>query len=332
MRVLFVTNLWPYRERPWHGVFVRNQADALQQAGVQVDVLAMKGHAGQMEYVRATRRALGLNFRGDYDLVHAHYGHSAAIARMQARLPLVVSYHGSDLMGKPTTHGPPTRRSMAEVALFRQLARVSDATITMSRRMTAVLPEAVLERNEVIPTGVDLDRFAPGDKAEARRELGWAPGERSVVWVGNPDRELKNLPLAEAAMERVPDARLRVAWGVQPHDIPLWLRAADALLLTSRSEGSPTVVKEAMATELPVVSTDVGDVAERIEGLPGSAVTGEDPDSVAAAVTAALDHGPVPEARRAIARNSEQATARRIIGVYERVLASRSRARAQRSR
>lgn len=332
MRVLFVTNLWPYAERPWHGVFVRNQADALMAAGVKVEVLAMKGHGSDLEYVRGARRALGLNLRGSYDLVHAHYGHSAVVARLQLRSPLVISYHGSDLMGKPTIHGPPTRRSMIEVAVFRQLARVAAATITMSKRMTAVLPTSCRARNQVIPTGVDLDRFAPGDKALARRELGWPVDQRVVVWVGNPERELKNLPLAEAAVERVPGVRLRVAWGVQPEHIPLWLRASDALLLTSRSEGSPTVVKEAMATELPVVSTDVGDVAERIAGIPGSAITAEDPGSVAAAVAAALEHGPVPEARVAMGPHSEQATAARIIGVYDRVLASGITAPARRSR
>ncbi len=328
MRVLFVTNLWPYPERPWHGVFVRNQADGLRAAGVDIDVLAMKGHGSDFEYVRGAWRALGLNLRGGYDVVHAHYGHSGVVARLQLRAPLVISYHGSDLMGKPTETGPATRRSMVEVAVFRQLARVSAATITMSNRMSAVLPRPCLARNQVIPTGVDLDRFAPGDRAAARRELGWPEHEPAVVWVGNPNRPLKNLALAEAALDQMPGARLRVGWEVPPEKIPLWLQAADVLLLTSRSEGSPTVVKEAMASELPVVSTDVGDVAERLDGLPGCAIVPEDPAAVAAAVGRALDHGPVPEARRAIAAHSEEATARRIVAVYERVTSSNPRARA----
>lgn len=327
MRVLFVTNLWPDDVRPWHGVFVRNQAEGLRAAGVRVDVLPIRGYASDLEYLRAARPALGLNLRAPYDVVHAHYGHSGVVARLQLRAPVVLSYHGSDLMGKPTPTGPPTRRSMVEVAVFRQLARVSAATITMSRRMTEVLPRSCLGRNSIIPTGVDLDRFAPGDKAGARRRLGWDEDqdERIVVWVGNPDRPLKNHGLAVAAMEQVPGARLRVAWGVEPADIPLWLRASDVLLLTSRSEGSPTVVKEAMATELPVVSTDVGDVAERIAGIPGSAIAREDPADVAACVRDALAHGPAPEAREAMAGFSEEATARRILEVYERVTASKTR-------
>ncbi len=97
MRVLFVTNLWPYDERPWHGVFVRNQADALIAAGVQVDVLAMKGHGSDMEYVRAARRALGLNMRGRYDLVHeitAKFLAEHGIGNIQRRSTDNIEFHG----------------------------------------------------------------------------------------------------------------------------------------------------------------------------------------------------------------------------------------------
>src|SRR5437764_3288088 len=96
--------------------------------------------------------------------------------------------------------------------------------------------------------------------------------------------------------------------------------ADDAMLFTSRSDGSPNVVKEAMATELPVVSTRTGDVAERIGGLPGCHVGNPDADELAAALLAAVEHGPVPEARAAVASLSLSTIAHRIISVYERVL------------
>ena len=320
-RVLFLTNLWPDAERPWHGTFVKAQADSLRAQGVDIDVMAVRGYASDLEYLKAAVRALGLNRRPAYDVVHAHYGHCGVVGRLQVRAPLVISYHGSDLLGKPTPTGPPTRRSRVDVAVFRQFARVAAATITMSRRMEAVLPRACLPRNRIIPTGVDLERFARGSQEEARQRLGWEPDEKAVLWVGNLNRPLKNFPLAERAVERlaadVPEARLRVAWEVPPEDIPTWLTAADALLLTSRSEGSPTVVKEAMAAELPLVSTDVGDVSERIEGLPACAVVPGEAGALADALRAALEHGPVPEAREAIAPLSEAATARRIIELYD---------------
>lgn len=330
MRVLFVTNLWPDQERPWHGTFVKVQAESLRALGVEVDVMPIRGYASDLEYVKACRRAVGLNRRKRYDVVHAHYGHSGVVGRLQVRAPLVISYHGSDLLGKPTPTGPPTLRSRADVAVFRQLARVASATITMSARMEAVLPPSCRERNSIIPTGVDLETFARGSQAQARGRLGWPAEEKVVLWVGNLDRPLKNFQLARATMQRlsasVPEGRLRVAWELAPEAIPTWLTASDVLLMTSRSEGSPTVIKEAMAAELPVVSTDVGDVRERVAELPGCWVGEGDPQQLAAALVTALAHGPVAESRRAIAPLSIEKTARRILHIYERVAKSGVRA------
>jgi len=327
LRVLFVTNLWPDQDRPWRGSFVHNQAEGLRTLGVQVDVMPIRGFVSDLEYAKAVVPALRLNHAPVHDIVHAHVGQSALVARLQVRAPLVISYHGSDLLGKPTATGPPTPRSRVEAKVFRQLARLAAATITMSPAMSAMLPSSCRPRNVVIPTGVDVDRFAPGDKAELRRSLGWDPHEPVVLWVGDPAVALKNFGLAEATMERLESqARLRVATQIHPRDVPSWLAAADVLLLTSRSEGSPTVVKEAMACELPVVSTDVGDVAERIDGLPGCAIAEEDPADLAAGLRAALEHGPVPEARERIrATHSEVITAGRILDLYENVLSTRGR-------
>jgi len=327
LRVLFVTNLWPDADRPWRGTFVHNQAEGLRALGLGVDVFPIPGYLSDLEYLKASRRVLGLNRRSRYDVVHAHVGQSALVARLQVRAPLVISYHGSDLLGKPTETGPPTPRSRVEARVYRQLARVASATITMSSAMTEVLPPSCRARNHVIPTGVDLDRFRPQDKGALRARLGWDADQPVVLWVGDPEVALKNFGLAKATAERIDAAaRLRVATGVHPRDVPAWLAAADVLLLTSRSEGSPTVVKEAMASELAVVSTDVGDVAERIVGLPGCAVTGEDACALAGAVRVALAHGPVPEARTRIgATHSEQITAARIAGLYAQVVGGKGR-------
>ena len=104
------------------------------------------------------------------------------------------------------------------------------------------------------------------------------------------------------------------------------MSAADALLVTSRAEGSPNVVKEAMASELPVVSTPVGDVAERLGGVAGCHVRPAEPDLLAEAVVAALRNGRSPQARRAVASLSTEAVARRVLAVYERVLGRRDAA------
>ena len=135
MRVLFVTNLWPDEVRPWHGIFVKTQADSLRELGVDVDVLPIRGYASRSAYGRAALRCLRLKPRSGYDVVHAHYGHSAMAARMQVRSPLLISYCGDDLLSTPDGQGGSTARSRVEAALFAQLSRVAAATITKSEEM-----------------------------------------------------------------------------------------------------------------------------------------------------------------------------------------------------
>lgn len=314
--------MWPDEQVPWHGPFVKTQADSLQAIGVQVDTLAIRSHAGRVAYLTSVPAVARLNRSCPYDVVHAHYGHSGLVARIQARVPLAITYWGSDLNAKPRRGGPSlTVKSRIEVAVFRQLARVASATMTQSDEMERALPRSCRHRNHIVPAGIDLERFRPLPRDEARGQLGWSNDEKVVLFAANPDRPVKNFPLAEEVHSRLaptmPELRLRVAWGISPEEVPIWMSAADVLLLTSRLEGSPNVVKEAMACELPVVSTPVGDVTERVHGVAGCYVRPADPDPLAKAVLAALDNGRTPEARGALAPLGTEAVARRILGIYD---------------
>lgn len=318
-----MTNLWPDEVRPWHGAFVQSQARSLVERGVRVHVLPIRGYASRSAYLKAAR-SLARPRRGwRYDVVHAHYGHSGVVARLLVDRPLVVSYCGDDLLGTRTDSGSLTPRSRIEAGVFRRLAGVASATITKSREMEAALPRRYRSRNHVIPNGVDLDRFGQVDHDTARRRLGWPAGEPVLLFVGDPGIPVKNHPLAEKAAqrvtERVPGARLRVASGLPPSEVPMWMAAADVLLFTSRSEGSPNVIKEAMAAELPIVATAVGDVPERLHGVAGCFVGPPDADSLADAAVDALRHGRAPAAREAVAPLSTGAVAERLVAVYESV-------------
>jgi teichuronic acid biosynthesis glycosyltransferase TuaC len=337
MRVLFVTNMWPDAERPWYGAYVQRQAESLGDLGLEVDVIAIRGYAGRAAYLSRALDVMRIR-PGRYRIVHGHYGHAGVVARLQVGAPLVVTYCGDDLLGTADFDGSLTRRSTVEAAVFRQLARVCARTITQSEQMAGRLPAACRERNAVIPNGVDLDRFRPGDRAESRRTLGWAPSEAVVLFVGDPRLAVKNFALARETVARAAAAaaaragagapvRLQVVSGRRPDEVPLLMAAADALLVTSRSEGSPNVVKEAMASELPVVATPVGDVRELLEGVPGCHVRAAEPGPLAEALGRALRHGRTPAARRAVARLAAPAVARRILGVYEEALAGRGSAR-----
>jgi glycosyltransferase involved in cell wall biosynthesis len=153
--------------------------------------------------------------------------------------------------------------------------------------MERVLPRRVRARNRVIPDGVDRTRFTPAGRDDARRQLGWDPDEIVVLSVGRRS-PIKRLELAEEAVavarRRVPALRWHAVTDVAPEDLPPYYSAADCLLHTSISEGSPNVVKEALACDLPVVATPSGDIPELLDGVAPSALCPADPQALAEAV------------------------------------------------
>jgi glycosyltransferase involved in cell wall biosynthesis len=322
MRALFVTNLWPDPERPHYGTFIRSQACSLEAAGVAVDVLNIRGSVSRRAYALAPKAVVAARAR-PYDVVHVHTGHAALISMPFAPRPVVLSFVGMDILGQPRAHGV-TPKSRAERTVFRQLARAATRTITKSVEMERALPPRARRRNHVIPNGVDLDVFAPQPRTEARARLGWSIDDPVALFLGDPADPRKNVELATAATSiarrSLPALRLELAWGARPEDVPTLMSAADCLVVPSRSEGSPNVVKEAMAAALPVVATPVGDVPERLAGIAGCYVVPPDPNAVAEAILAASTFGRVPEAREAVMPLSLERVAARILEVYELAL------------
>ncbi len=325
LRVLFITSMWPDPVRPHYGTFIDTQAQSLEDLGVVIDVLSIRGYASFRAYTIAMRRIHSLRARESYDLFHIHTGHAAAasVGLLSTRAPSIISYVGGDLLGNPDENGKTTLKSHIEATVFRQLARMSTRTITKSREMEEALPRAARPRNHVIPNGVNLDRFAPRPRAEARDALGWDRDESVVLFLGDPEDPRKNISLAQAAVQRIqerrPKVRLHVGWGSRPEEIPRLMWAADALAFTSRSEGSPNVVKEAMAAALPIVATPVGDVPERLKEVTGCFVVAPDPTSFAEALELAFDYGRTTAARAAVQDLTLAAVAKRVIALYEQV-------------
>ena len=278
MRILFVTNLWPDAERPHYGSFVASQAQSLRDSGLTVDVLHLRGHASKFNYLtgipECTRRVLDRS----YDVVHIHFGHTLATAFAACLRPSLVSYCGSDLLGQPAQGGGLTRKSRIEVAVFRQMSRLFGATITKSREMEQRLPASRRKYNSVLPNGVDVAMFKPMDQHQARVELGWPTDGKAAVFLGNPDDPRKNLATAREAVDRLAatgvDLTLHVGWKLPPAEVPKYMNAADVLVFPSLSEGSPNVVKEALACGLPIVATRVGDLPERLADLNGCVLCG----------------------------------------------------------
>jgi glycosyltransferase involved in cell wall biosynthesis len=288
-----VTNMWPNEEHPAYGIFVCRQIESLQALGLDCEVIFIEGHRTRWAYVRESLRMLRLNFSLCRPLlVHAHGGETALVARLYMRGPVVVSYCGDDLLGTPRASGSITLASRIRRTLLRAHARLMTRTITKSAEMESALHPSVRKRNQVVPNGVDRLIFHPYSGEEARRRLGWSPESRIVLFAADPAVERKRYWLAEAACREAERTlgpiRLEVAWGTAPADIPVLMAGADCLLLTSAIEGSPNVVKEAVACGLPVISTEVGDVAEVLSDIDPSWVCPPKPAPLAGALVQCL--------------------------------------------
>jgi glycosyltransferase involved in cell wall biosynthesis len=202
------------------------------------------------------------------------------------------------------------------------MASRADAVIVVAAPMLRFLPPSVPAH--VIPCGVDLERIPCIPQAEARRRLGLPPGETLVLYVGDPAKAVKRYDLAQRAvhmLERTRPARLILGWGMLPEQILILMNACDVLLVTSRHEGSPTVVKEALACNLPIVSVDVGDVRSRTAGIDGCEICADDrPETIAASLDRVLAREQRTQGREAVRTLDARAVADRIVEVYRSVL------------
>jgi glycosyltransferase involved in cell wall biosynthesis len=187
--------------------------------------------------------------------------------------------------------------------------------------MQEVLPPGLRSRNVVIPNGVDTELFSPIPRDLARTRLGWDQQERIVLFAADPEVARKRHWLAKAACdrasERIRDLRLHVAKDVPPSEMPLLMSAADCLVLTSSIEGSPNVVKEALACDLPVVSTDAGDARELLAIAEPSWVCPDDPDALSRALVECLRDRRRSNGREVSARLGLEPIAERVLALYQ---------------
>jgi len=318
--VLVVTNLWPTESDPGYGSFVQGQMESLRPFGVEFDALFIDGRASRWNYLRAIPRMRCMLRRKHYDLIHAHFGLSGWVARCQFRVPVVVSFMGDDVLGRPRRDGSITLYGRFFQASSFALARVVDAVIVKSRQMKSRLR---LDSARVIPNGVDLNLFRPLDRNEARRALGLDAQKKYVLFPYDPAEQRKRYDLIRAAVEQAqvaePAIEILHARGVPRERMPLYMNAADVLVLASVFEGSPNAVKEAMAVNLPVVAVDVGDVRELIGGTEGCFIVPRDAGYIAAKIVEVCRSAARTNGREHISHLSTENIAKEVLAVYEGV-------------
>jgi teichuronic acid biosynthesis glycosyltransferase TuaC len=310
VKVLVLTNMYPTEKEPWFGCFVRDQVDDLRALGVSVDVLSFDGRSATSEYVRAAGRLRHALRSDQFDVVHAHYGLTGAVASTQRAVRTVTTFHGTD-----AGHV----RWKRNVSWF--VARTT-YPVFVSRRSARLLG---LPHASVIPIGIDMDLFKLGDRRAARRAMGWREEGTFVLFPGARSVPVKNAPLFYHAVDAVRAEGVDVTpvflEGLTREQVATAMCAADVLLMTSTSEGSPLAVREALASGTPVVSVDVGDVRDVIGDLDGCSVTSRDPLALASAVRAALCSADRESLRARAAQYRRVDIAERLVGVYEALAA-----------
>ncbi len=291
--------------------FILDQTDALIEAGQIIDFFTIQGRG-----VRGYIKNLGLLKKKirEYkpELIHAHYGMSGLLANLQRKVPVVCTYHGSDINLSKVY-------PISKVAMF-----LSVHTIFVSQKNSE---KSSLKKNfSLIPCGVDMQLFKSIDKTEARLKLELSLDKKIILFSGAFHDQIKNAALAQKAVSFMLDTELIELKGYTREQVVLLMNAADVALMTSFSEGSPQFIKEAMACNIPIVSVPVGDVSEVIQGIDGCYLCSYEVSDVKEKLRLALNFGKQTNGRERILEigmDSESVT-KRIVEVYKNVINERS--------
>lgn len=289
--------------------FIVEQVEALRRAGCEIDSFGLqgKGIRGYMNNFPALIRKIK-----DFppDIIHAHYGLSGLFANIQRKVPVVTTYHGSDINDPKVLH-------------FSKMAMcLSVWNIFVSQKALKI---AQPKRNySLLPCGIDLNDLQLTDKSLARRKMNLDEEKKYILFAGSFDNTVKNAPLAKEAVAMMPDENVELLElkGYSRNEVTLLMCAADAFLMTSYTEGSPQVIKEAMACGCPILSVDVGDVRERIAGVSGCYVSEtRNPEELVDLIKKAFDFEGKTTGREKIINDclDNSQVAQKLIAIYEKI-------------
>ena len=331
LRILAVTNVYPSTDAPASGTFVEQQLKGLRQIGLNVDVMVVdRLERGMSCYLGLGRKVQARMVSCQPDLVHVMYGGVMAdmVTRAVGDVPTVVSFCGSDLLGELLSG--PVRKFVSRYGVMasHKAARRATGIIVKSQNLRDALPNHVdHSKVRIIPNGIDLERFRPLSQETCRARLGWNANHFHVLFPTNGGDPVKRPHLARSAIDRVIrsgiPAELHYLCGVAHDEVPLWLNASDSLLLTSLHEGSPNIVKEALACNIPIVSVDVGDVRERVQGIDGCYIALAESGDLATKLSLVHNSSRRVSARVKMHALSLERIARRLKEVYEEILSSK---------
>jgi len=289
---------------------IKAQGDSLTRLGLDVEYIPIEGK-GLWGYLKSIPKIRKKIKEIDVDIVHAHFSFSAFAASLAGAKPIVVSLMGWNIE---------KRLLKLMIKIFNFL--FWDACIVKSERMKQSLG---IKDVILLPNGVDTDCFKPMVKEVAMRYLGWSEDKTHILWAANPERPIKNFVLAKEAFNimKKEDMELHFLEDVPHDEMVYYYNASDVVFLTSIAEGSPNVIKEALACNSKVVSTDVGDVSERFQGNPACFLTKHNATDIAEKLKMALDYKGVIETRELVMELDSKIIAEKLISLYKGILSKK---------
>lgn len=286
--------------------FIVDQFNSLKNKGLDMEYFLIKGK-GIKGYINSYFSLLKIIRSFKPDLVHAHYGLSGLLASIQRKVPVVVTFHGSDI----------------NIPKVRRFSRIANKLCASSIFVSHDLADEIEVKNPiVIPCGVDMDIFFPMERGKLRTKFHLDPHKNYFLFSSGFDNKVKNYPLAKDALEMVSDSNtvLLELKGYNRNEVSELMNAVDGVLMTSFTEGSPQFIKEAMACNTPIVSVNVGDVVDIIEGTKGCYIAKNNPSDLSLSIKKVLEFDGRTDGRNKIGHLDNKKISERIINLYYSVL------------
>ena len=310
-RILIVTNMYPHTNRPNYGTFVKEQIKAIKdlKPSYDIEIFFIKGYINPFIYLKAIFQVRKLVQKKEFDIIHAHYGLSGFVCCFQRKVPVICTFHGDDVQ---------------YIQWQGVISRITSLLIKHSIAVSPNIKKKLPSKNvSVIPCGVFFDLFKPFDKKKAKSKLGLDLQKSYILFPGNPKVIRKNYALFRKVINLLKvhfnDIEELILWGFNRKEVMYALNSAEVVLFTSFSEGSVTVLKEALACNIPVVSVDVGDSKEVLHKLPGCYITTYDANELFEKISKVLREKKQVNFRNKIQRFSNKKIAKQIINLYQNI-------------
>ena len=331
IKALVLTNMYPYEKVPFYGSVVKEEVDYLRQKGIEVDVLFINGRENRWNYFKGLSRLARILVSKKFDVIHTHHTYCAYMAfigmlRLKHKIPVVLTLHEGEIFHNGNQH-----YAMDIIEKLKYVRSIKNFAIKKVDYLITVY-EGLMENinkseSSLVPCGVNMNLFKPLPKDECRKKLNIDKDAKVIFFPSDYRRPEKRFDLVKKAYWLLKGFYKKNLHLLHGGDIPYvqmseYLNASDVVVLASDYEASPMIIKEAMATNIPIVSVDVGDVKKVLAGLEGCFITNQEYWNIATSLKKALDFNKRTNGRLRIQELdlSIEKTASKITKIYEEII------------